>query len=174
MVIDWLLAELSESVTSKLEVYTFGNAANHFNSPLRLHGSVDRRPHGAGFEQEHVFEKKQETIDVATAPRVISHIEHYAHTGDFVSRWGVLHFAGLSNRFVGRVFVRDGSGHMFNQHYLANMFPMTVDKRSGRSWVAEGNSFVDGWVDEEGAEGRRRVRDVSRLWTYRNGKTPAE
>ncbi len=35
MVIDWLLQELPQDLLAKLEVYTFGNAANHFNNPHR-------------------------------------------------------------------------------------------------------------------------------------------
>lgn len=34
-IIDWLLQELPQDLLSKLEVYTFGNAANHFNNPFR-------------------------------------------------------------------------------------------------------------------------------------------
>lgn len=34
-IIDWLLQELPQNLLSKLEVYTFGNAANHFNNPFR-------------------------------------------------------------------------------------------------------------------------------------------
>lgn len=33
MVLDWLLQELPQDLMGKLEVYTFGNAANHFNNP---------------------------------------------------------------------------------------------------------------------------------------------
>lgn len=35
LVLDWLLQELPQDLLSKLEVYTFGNAANHFNNPHR-------------------------------------------------------------------------------------------------------------------------------------------
>lgn len=35
MVVDWILQELPQDLLSKLEVYTFGNAANHFNNPHR-------------------------------------------------------------------------------------------------------------------------------------------
>lgn len=33
MVLDWLLQELPQDLMGKLEIYTFGNAANHFNNP---------------------------------------------------------------------------------------------------------------------------------------------
>ena len=44
-----------------------------------------------------------------------------------VSRWGALHNVSqvLDNRYSGTIFVRIGAtGHMFNQHYLAAIFPL--------------------------------------------------
>ncbi|KAJ4292956.1 hypothetical protein N0V88_005619 [Collariella sp. IMI 366227] len=35
LILDWLLQELPQNLLSKLEVYTFGCAANHFNNPHR-------------------------------------------------------------------------------------------------------------------------------------------
>lgn len=35
LVVDWILQELPQDLLGKLEVYTFGNAANHFNNPHR-------------------------------------------------------------------------------------------------------------------------------------------
>src|ERR1700712_1429614 len=35
LIIDWLLAEVPHEYLRRLEVYTFGNAANHFNNPHR-------------------------------------------------------------------------------------------------------------------------------------------
>lgn len=42
LVLDWLLQELPQDLLCKLEVYTFGNAANHFNNPFRTAGSQAR------------------------------------------------------------------------------------------------------------------------------------
>lgn len=42
LVLDWLLQELPQNLLCKLEVYTFGNAANHFNNPYRTVGSQAR------------------------------------------------------------------------------------------------------------------------------------
>lgn len=42
MVLDWLLQELPQNLLCKLEVYTFGNAANHFNNPFHTVGSQTR------------------------------------------------------------------------------------------------------------------------------------
>ncbi|KAF4982703.1 hypothetical protein FZEAL_1730 [Fusarium zealandicum] len=39
LVLDWLLQELPQDLLAKLEVYTFGNGANHFNNPHRHRSS---------------------------------------------------------------------------------------------------------------------------------------
>lgn len=142
LIVDWLLANVPADLVRKLEVYTFGNAANHFNNPL-----------------------------IAPKTKAIGHIEHYANTYDFVSRWGILNFAsswtekGANNRFDGLCFERRGKGisafspqysrtmytnssispkgHQFNQHYLDNMFPL--DKKRGYG-ILEHNPFIDSEV----------------------------
>jgi hypothetical protein len=45
-----------------------------------------------------------------------------------------------SNAFMGSVFVREGSGHLLNMHYLDNMFT----RAKGR--VKDGNAFMDSLV----------------------------
>jgi hypothetical protein len=124
-ILDWLLAELSTDVMSKLEIYTFGNAARHFNNPLLAHppNNPDQSKGGRG-------------------KRVIKHIEHYANSEDLVANIGVLKFTSPSaqpyadgNAFAGEVFTRKGTGHLLNMHYLDTMFRM-----------------VDGKVDESGNE----------------------
>ncbi|KKY29552.1 hypothetical protein UCDDA912_g10536 [Diaporthe ampelina] len=50
---DWLLQELPQNLLSKLEVYTFGNAANHFNNPFRsatAEAEAERRPLAAAVD----------------------------------------------------------------------------------------------------------------------------
>jgi hypothetical protein len=141
MVLDWIYATLPRSQVAKLEIFTFGNAANHWNCPMDENGPI------------------------------IRHIEHYANDGDWVARFGILYFRQLlsvtkkadptnpalkdtapqtpktpmtpiqninkqttfdienlrreKNRFVGRLFKRVGcSGHQLNQHYLDNLFVM--------------------------------------------------
>jgi len=133
MVIDWLLADLPEDKLSKLEVYTFGNAANHFNNPVR-------RSANDGDRLKDYY-------------RAIPHIEHFANSGDFVARFGVLNYARKfvgqrENRFVGQVFEREGSGHMFGEHYLDTMFVMDGDK------VAEYNPFMESYAKVDNHNGR--------------------
>jgi hypothetical protein len=201
LIVDWLLDELPRDAMNKLEVYTFGNAANHFNDPTYY---SDYHRTGTGTNSAVAINAKK-------AP----YIEHYCNSGDFVSRWGVLNFIHTKNRYVGRCFVRPGSGHQFNQHYFDNMFPL--DPRSGFG-ASEDNAFMKMQLDlcshdaDDGTDdilslvdssdnhadigqvvrvfsnrglisatmgnSRRlgsvwQVQDFSRLWLYRNGKSPA-
>ena len=90
LMVDWLLAELPRDALYKLEIYTFSSAANHFNNPsfsLRAHG--DRGG-------------KDEEDDSEPCSKAIRYIEHYANSDDFVCRWGVLNFATVENRFMGK------------------------------------------------------------------------
>ena len=146
MILDWIYSTMPTKNVSKLEVFTFGNAANHWNNPM----GVDNQP-------------------------VIEHMEHYVNEADWVARFGILHFRQLrgrttaieaqestvvdtpsvnrvvkpqtptmpddkikkkstsdleskrwdKDRFKGRMFKRTNcTGHQMNQHYLDNMFVM--------------------------------------------------
>lgn len=312
LMLDWLLQELPQDLLSKLEIYTFGNAANHFNNPHRhlssqtlakcnpLAASVDSTrlssahkpltspppPHAlqtgrgssastsaacnwdpeARAEAQPADHPKNTNANSSssssstitsstTSPdpaslsgRAIGHIEHYAHTTDFVALWGVLHFATTTTtttspsssssssspdtapmipRFMGRVFARTSrrGGHQLVQHYLDGMFPLRRDPQTGGllmteagvPWGAEeeegANAFMEsevllGGVDGDGDDGdgkdcegqegedveiigaggalmhegarrtervvRVKVKELSRLWQYRNGRSPEE
>ncbi|KKY26163.1 hypothetical protein UCDDS831_g01673 [Diplodia seriata] len=126
LMIDWLLAELSEDILQKLEVYTFGNAANHFNNPAKSTAHPRDDEDGEGRRRK----------------KAIRYIEHYVNDEDMVARWGVLHFIHEPNRFMGRLFQRKGTGHLLNQHYLNYMFPLGSDNR-----VLDKNDFMDSEVD---------------------------
>ncbi|KAL1604070.1 hypothetical protein SLS60_005662 [Paraconiothyrium brasiliense] len=204
LILDWLLTELPHDTVSKLEIYTFGSAANHFNSPPR-HDPSQRSAQAVvnGTSNAlHITTNGDVASTTATsAPNsyAVRHIEHYASTGEFVACWGVLYFSRLKNRYAGRVFMRPGTGHLLNQHYLNAMFPLDKDLR-----VDEDNEFMETRVDilrdggednvMEGSVGvllgngegqaesvRRRemgkkakVKYFSRLWEYRNGKSPED
>lgn len=268
LIIDWLLQELPQDILSKLEVYTFGNAANHFNNPhrhvrsqraalrnplaaktdstLENDGTItnvtdDTAPNAKAKAKANLTpEQQEEKIPSLTSlasstcsarpsqlsDRAIGHIEHYAHTTDFVALWGVLHFTTSTldsptmPRFIGRVFARSSprGGHQFVQHYLDGMFPLQRDANGKLlrdsdgilvGCVEEGdNEFMESEViigNNEGAdiegdlEGEQvqihsvsptilrkratfrregvvkmRVRELSRLWQYRDGGSPEE
>ncbi|CAG8080936.1 unnamed protein product [Penicillium salamii] len=195
LVIDWLLDELPHDLLRHLEVYTFGNAANHFNNPR---WTKLARP-----------ELVQTPDLVHQFGQSIGHIEHYANSGDIVALGGVLHFVDIPNRYMGRLFVRPSSGHLLNMHYLSNMFTLGPDMK-----VLESNPFMDMEVEPWATAGINgysgppqrvryrptlardeaflpatlirqryqpngtarvlRVKDFSRLWQYRNGGSPRE
>ncbi|KAM3086410.1 hypothetical protein ACMFMG_000546 [Clarireedia jacksonii] len=239
MIVDWLLAEIPQDLLQKLEIYTFGNAANHFNNP-HLHLLSQKSALTHPNLQTTATTKTLTTLNAtSTHPeeqyihkngngKTIPHIEHYAHTYDFVSRWGVLYCTrnppteASAPRFMGRVFEEKVGGHMFVQHYLDGMFPLSKSLRKrlrGTGVIGDEKGLANGWesIDEEGRfmgsvvengaemevkpgdklgrEGlevsfsgdgeeeaiRRRseihrtgykVRGLSRLWLYRNGRSP--
>ncbi|KAK3346714.1 hypothetical protein B0T25DRAFT_286021 [Lasiosphaeria hispida] len=306
LILDWLLQELPQDLLSKLEVYTFGNAANHFNNPHRHVRSQDvalRNPIAASTDSTNLASGHSEAAPILQAPlraqsngdsnsndnsnqmpptptaspppnpttpnstqpsafsmvpaltyetssfspssvsdRAIGHIEHYAHTTDFVALWGILHFSTTIPerqtlpRFIGRVFARTSprGGHQFCQHYLDGMFPLArEDGANGKTKFVgcqeEGNDFMESeivigadgdemasvreamevsWLGRTAAEaaaqaaveihggspveqrgrfrnriggvrGERRetkvkVKELSRLWQYRNGRSPRD
>ncbi|KAF7559188.1 hypothetical protein G7046_g4955 [Stylonectria norvegica] len=256
LVLDWLLQEMPQDLLAKLEIYTFGNAANHFNNPHRhvVAQSLSKlRPLSAmstvmtetsyetpASSPQHAKDgvsvripptlKKDESSfsstrsSSAAKDRAIGHIEHYAHSTDFVALWGILHFATNNMgspqlpRFLGRLFARSHGrgGHQFVQHYLDGMFPLKRDLKTGEFLGAdEDNAFMNE-VIKQGKEGTAmenareafeisyagtqgfgsgeistpvevhglaghkklkegvRVKDLSRLWSYRNGMSPIE
>ncbi|TID16928.1 hypothetical protein E6O75_ATG09694 [Venturia nashicola] len=200
LILDWLFAELSRSVLEHLEVYTFANAANHFNNP-------DWSSPTSKDESPESIDKKPPSKN-----KVIKHIEHYANVGDFVAQLGVLNYTRVPNRFMGRLFLSPSSGHLFNQHYLHYMFPLDETRRrvadenafmdmdvrlnrydAGREDIADATTIATAGEDDNsiafvgdvnkpvapivrlkatGKAERLRVRDFSRLWQYRNGGTP--
>ena len=245
LVLDWLLQEMPQDLLAKLEVFTFGNAANHFNNPHRhalSESMIKENPLGAmttlttetSLTSSPVETKTPATLSkdssilssrssMAIKDRAIGHVEHYAHTTDFVAIWGVLHFAtnrmGSPQlpRFLGRLFSRSTSagGHQFNQHYLDGMFPLAKDPDTGDYTGADENNEFMNEIVEIGKEddqmcstreafdisyggvagfgsgdittpvevvdpskklkqkGEVMVKDLSRLWQYRNGRSPA-
>ncbi|KAJ4523685.1 hypothetical protein HRR83_000332 [Exophiala dermatitidis] len=108
MVLDWLYATVAAEQVRKLEVYTFGNAANHWNAPViskvsppeptntvvdgvinnNSNSSTSCRPSSSS----RLVEAGAGGGDRDQNGRVIKYIEHYANTGDYVSRFGILHF----------------------------------------------------------------------------------
>ena len=179
MVLDMLYASLSSSDVEKLEIYTFGSAASHFNNPWR------------------------QTSSLAPCARVVKHIEHYVNEEDLVPRWSALYNARAHSRvqYAGNVFIRLGAtGHLLNQHYLSEMFPpqwgrndervcfldevvdIDEDRSGDRGTLAQGQPSVWSGFPTGGrntplpnSEGHKRtVREVSRLWRYIGGKDADE
>lgn len=166
MIVDWLLDEVPRDLLYQLEVYTFGNASNHMNnphkSPVRLDPAYQPPPHSDTARAPSIDTQvatngasPAQDTSVPCQKKSIGHIEHYAHTGDFVARWGVLHFTKppsptpandvspndpFINRFMGRIFIQRASGHMLNQHYLESMFTLNPKTKVG---CASTNAFME-------------------------------
>ncbi|KAL7276593.1 hypothetical protein RUND412_000396 [Rhizina undulata] len=191
LVLDMLYADLAPDVVERLEVYTFGNAANHFNNPP-IH-DCDPLP------------GSQQPLGI------IKHIEHYLNTHDFVSIFGVLEYAPRppsheehvptpdtkllnhfhrrkhvalnpadeTNEFIGTLFSRYGQpGHLFVQHYLDAMFG-GYDNEDGADGVSEfemseleqRSRRLGKWEGKVLPPGLEKLRRASRLWGYRGGRT---
>ena len=183
MILDWLLAEVPADLLAKLEVYTFGNAANHFNNPWKV---VDAQKKALdhptslalntnGNSDSNGRRNEIRRGDVGTK-KAIRYIEHYAHSSDLVARWGVLRFvcnyghSPQAPRYMGRVFEFPASGHQFVQHYLDSMFPLEACEKS--------EEFPLGWKgayegDEDGGEGGNGFVD-SRVEKGKDGDEGAD
>lgn len=222
LVLDWLLQELPQDLLAKLEVYTFGSAANHFNNPHR-HVESQKKEQKHPNERTMVSETTTD-IPVANSPiemkappfmrrgsrgsepsmkdidrpqpptaitngtttqarrtyttpacdRAIRHVEHYAHTTDFVALWGLLHFVTNERaspempRFIGRVFSRVSTrgGHQLSQHYLNGMFPLVRNEQGEFIGCADSNDFMESVVElgKQGTEQADIREGVENSW----------
>ncbi|TID22450.1 hypothetical protein E6O75_ATG11244 [Venturia nashicola] len=175
-ILDQLYVDLPADAIAKVEVYTFGNAASHFNNPLRnistspssidsqgmpsikngdtaIFSSPTNKELGTTSLDSSFQSSRPSKISEMLPERVIAHIEHYCNSQDMVTRWGALFSAKsiLQNRFCGHIFINEGaSGHMLNQHYLSDMFPLHhkhagADHRNGTSSDSKhhGMPFLD-------------------------------
>ncbi|KAL4780369.1 hypothetical protein BJX76DRAFT_364364 [Aspergillus varians] len=177
-ILDWLFSELGPVELSKLEVYTFASAGRALrNPPLRgldtASHSYSRSASNSGGDEGAVARARASNGN-GIPGRVLRYVEHYANTKDFVSNIGVLKFTtpvaaySYGSLFSGSVFVREGSGHLLNMHYLDTMF-------------GENGGFMNRMVEmpvvEEGGVERivqRPLGDLSRLWKYRDGESPED
>lgn len=173
MVLDRLFASMASEDVAKIEVYTFGSAASHFNNPRRRKACL------------------------AAYSGVVRHIEHYINGEDLVPRWGVLKEAQRipQNRYAGKVFVRiAATGHMLNQHYLSQMFPLLgdahfldqkvlVDTGDGNEDCEHPSTTIQSDTclpvnhdisSRPLEQSDKTARELSRLWRYMGGKDPDE
>lgn len=162
LVLDRMLAELPRSYLGKLEIYTFGSAAAHFNNPVLLEkeGAYDSELQ-TGCPSTAEISENVVSGDTKGSPRVslqaIPVIEHYCNRLDPVPRWGVLYSVKdrPTERYAGQVFIRQcASGHLFNEHYLDAMFHL--DPKDGE--VPFLDEMVE--VDEENCLERMQAMAV--------------
>jgi hypothetical protein len=178
MILDWLLQEVPQDLLAKLEVYTFGAAANHFNNP-HLHLQAQKVDTAAALSNPvsmltaalHITANSRQPIR-RMWDKTIRHIEHYANSQDPVAGLGVLQYTSTNIPitsasapcFMGRVFARPGRGHQFNQHYLDNMFPLN----SERTRALDRCEFMNGEVEVGAGQGDGGGERDSETKTERN------
>jgi len=111
----------------KLEVYTFGSAAESFSE---THNSSGLK-----------------------AP----YYEHFANTGDFVAKIGVLHwmFTNYKNRnryrYPGRLYVAKRRGHLLSEHYLSPLMRRAYNQTESQDVkepIEFKNSRIYSYMDE--------------------------
>ncbi len=188
LIIDRLVNDVPQDYLERIEVYTFGNVANHFGNQLvcaeGLNGPVDSAPE-----------------------RMLGHVEHYANQGDILARFGVLNAVDKGNAFLGPVFRIPQDGHFLNQHYLAQCLPLDgpgpgafvseqcakimnmaviADDRQGASTGSSASAKMRDVIRVSGLSGTQvelissihleeeklKMKDFSRLWQYRDGRRP--
>ena len=222
-VLDELFMDLPSELVAKLEVYTFGNAASHFNNPPRkaadstggypsIISPSEATPRAVGrsevvatasptsivspmtplpLSQRAMYgasrhadpaapprsgtQGRNYTVSPYLPTRVIPHIEHYCNSEDMVTRWGTLYSVKnvLGNRFCGHVFIYEGaSGHMLNQHYLKNMFP--ISPPAPNEWDDE-VPFLDRVVEVDSATVTKRdITAAGQLKILRRDSLPLD
>lgn len=148
-ILDDLFCDVSADELSKLEVYTFGNAALKFNNPW---------------------------TDKTRTKCVIPVMEHYCNERDMVTSWGALNSVDRDDLpFAGTVFVLENqTGHLLNQHYLKNMFtgpehswaPGNFLLRAVEKDTHTPNKFYVTSVKADAVKGQRSVKSMSELWKY--------
>jgi len=85
----------------KLEVYTFGSAADSFKETV----------------SENPFNGEKYSVP---------YYGHFANDGDVIAKIGVLHwmftkYEGSRYRYPGRLFISSQKGHLLGEHYLNNL-----------------------------------------------------
>ncbi|EAA58703.1 hypothetical protein AN6319.2 [Aspergillus nidulans FGSC A4] len=141
-ILDWLHAELGDEELRKLEVYTFASAGRVLRNPSRTkNGSKKEGKKGRALGSSNSSGSSHMTTNYI-------HNQHSHQNPPF-------------NHFHGPVFIREGSGHLLNMHYLDTMF-------------SEESGFMDKLIDlpMDGGIVQRPLGDLSRLWKYRGGGSP--
>lgn len=158
MLLDWLLQELPQDVLSKLEVYTFGNAANHFNNPY-MHksgqGKAEREPLRAGTDstlQEGAgpsgewSRSRGEEVEGGNAPYLQS----------LASSSNVAHPSVISDRVVGHIehyaYTTDfvalwGVLHFATSKMASDTLPRFIGRVFCRTSPRGGHQFVQHYLD---------------------------
>ncbi|KAL1998028.1 hypothetical protein VTN02DRAFT_172 [Thermoascus thermophilus] len=176
LVVDWLLAEIPQDLLRKLEVYTFGNAVNHFNNPPADGPSIRYIEH---YANSHDFVSVWGVLNFIRIPN--------RYMGRVFVRPGWGH--QLNQHYLDPMFplgpdrrVLERSEFMEMEVQLPKSSLTGGDAREGlvrsidldgpsdedEATVFDANTPVDGPLPRT-----LKVKHLSRLWLYRNGRSPA-
>jgi hypothetical protein len=196
--IDALLGVLPEAYMRRLEVYTFACAANHFNSPLRSQGSFRSSsqgtiPHQSDGDPEPIIrhiEHYANTGDFVSQFGVINFFQAPAnlsnpYAGLLFKRKGSGHF--LNQHYLDTMFTVDPStGRVADTNEFMEML-VDPDHLVSRPGVVADDGDLEAQNDCGGGENTdlqalvhkgegllKPVKELSRLWAYRNGLSPEE
>jgi hypothetical protein len=196
ILLDHLLTEVPQDLLQSIEVYTFGSLANHFNNPYRTlapaAATAGPGQHGraaSGDIHSRVFSHIEHYANA----------DDFGSRWGVLNFVGEKCGSPIESRFMGTVFINQRAGHQLNQHYLDWMFPL--DKKMDFTREPEPGDFMNmgALVNSEerstikreegvsrdttqldnvviharsGTLNAPKIRDVSRLWQYRNGRLP--
>ncbi|KAF4343441.1 hypothetical protein FBEOM_2583 [Fusarium beomiforme] len=156
MIINWLLAEMPLAKMQNLEVYTFGNLANHFSNPYR--GNDTRSP-------------------------VIPHIEH-DNENRFAGKVFINRGGGhqLNQNYLNDMFPMGKSLYKTREARVGDFMHRKVRGRKDGAIKETIKAELPLGFVLTGDEGSKngimkpddvpRMGDLSRLWKYRNGQLP--
>jgi hypothetical protein len=120
LILDWLLQELPQDLLSKLEVYTFGNAANHFNNPhrhIRTQGLAKLNPLAASIDSTRLANTHTRSLSPSSPSSPLSDTD--PHTAPLppaplTTATNAPHPSFLSDRAIGHI-----------EHYAVCQTPTT-------------------------------------------------
>lgn len=201
LVLDWLYATVDRDLLGRVEVYTFGSAGNHFCNPpgcFGVDGGEKRRvvPHVEHYANMGDYVALFGILHFRPLPMLRRRMGAGMRNGGGYENGASTALTTremVENTYVGRLFVRKGSGHQMNGNYLDNFFALDQESKT----VEEDNEFMNSELNEEVFEGYdiasrtcerdvwdckagnrmgdgRKIKDVCRLWSYRNGGSPKD
>ena len=182
LIVDMLAADLSEDDLRKLEVYTFASAANHFNNPIRTVGTARDHliRHVEHYANSNDLVSRWGVLNFAKAP---THLTNH-FVGKLFERRGSGHM--LNQHYLDTMFPLDPSTGMVaetnefvetlvDEDMIVGKNTPAIDAKLAVALRADVNVPQNSYSppSSTGAlKNMKPVKEVSRLWQYRNGMSP--
>jgi hypothetical protein len=146
--IDWLLQQFDAPILRKLEVYTFGAAANHFNNPGGVIPHVEHYANSDDFvarwgilHSHNPLEEVAKSSSLRHEARHAGGARRIAFTEPRTALQGAeVDPAARAARgtYRGTIFELPRGGHMLGQHYLDRLFPQSTLGRTDSDLTRSG------------------------------------